>query len=86
LRPTFRALQSSGRDKRLLKLADDPLNLSAAVNPPTSPPPVAIVAFLGLLQDTDSLLERNQKHRIYSRVCAIDRRMHAMTVTLSATS
>jgi len=70
----------------VLKLADDPLNLSAPVNPPTLPAPVAIVAFLGLSEGTDSFLEGNQKHCICSRACAIDRRMRAMTVTRSATS
>ena len=78
--------ESLGRDNPVLKLADDPLNLSAPVNPPTLPAPVAIVAFLGLSEGTDSFLEGNQKHCICSRACAIDRRMRAMTVTRSATS
>jgi hypothetical protein len=70
----------------VLKLADDPLNLSAPVNPPTLPAPVTIVAFLGLSQGAESFLEGNQKHCLSSRGRAIDRRMRMITATRSATS
>jgi hypothetical protein len=49
-----------GRDNSVLKIADDPPNLSAPVNPSTLPVPVPMITVLGPWQGTESFLKKNQ--------------------------